>query len=163
MIFHIAKQLMFDLFLLFLFVLVVAAIAAHLRTQHLQTTAEQKLFSSGKIPETLPDGLYHGSADNYSGSWQGKKFDREKSTGINVFKKGDETHDQYAFKTSVGKGVKDDISVIKIDYNIPENPWYLRFVLDEIVETEKDTYLGKLNLQLPFGIHFTLAFFSLKK
>lgn len=135
----------------------------YVRTFFLEMTPNQRLFSSGKVPDPLPDGLHSGSAEGYSGSWQGKKFDRGASTGINLFKLGDKVEERYPFITSVGKGVKDDKDVIKIDYNIPQNPWYLRMILDEIVEVKPDEYLGKLHLRIIPGAPFTLAYFKLSK
>lgn len=148
-------------FIVLLILLVLAA--GYLRTFFLEMTPEQRQFSSGKVPDALPDGLHRGSAKGYSGSWQGKKFDREAKKGINLFKNGDKVAEKYPFKTEVSKGVKDDKDVIKIDYNIPENPFYLRLILDEIVEVKPDEYLGKLHLRVVPGMPFTLAYFSLTK
>lgn len=43
----------------------------------------QRLFLSGKVPHPLPSGLYKGLV-NFRTSWQGKKFDASKSSGINL-------------------------------------------------------------------------------
>lgn len=116
----------------------------------------QKLFLSGKVPNPLPSGLYKGSV-NFKTSWQGKKFDASKSMGINLIS----GKEKYPFKTYVGKGLADNIDVLKIDYNIPQNPFWLRFILDEIVEISSGKYLGKVHINF-FGLPFSLGYFRLE-
>ena len=152
-----------DIFSLFVAVFLTLIAVGFLRTYFLENTDDQKTFSAGKIPTKLPDGLYHGSAAGYNGSWQGKKFNRADKTGINEFKNADKLTERFSFKTYVAKGVRDNQDVIKIDYNIPENPWYLRLILDEIVEVGPDTYLGKLQVRCFPNFYFTFAYFSLEK
>lgn len=53
--------------------------------------------------------------------------------------------------------------VLKIDYAIPANPFWLRFILDEIVETEPGKLLGKVHIHLLPDLNFTLGFFTLEK
>jgi len=134
------------------------------RTWQLEHSNEQKVFAAGSVTNT-PDGLYKGSVHGYSGSWQGKKFDAAHSRGINMFAgSGDTKVEKYAFTTSLGKGARDTaLDVIKIEYDIPENPWWLRPILDEIVETSPGHYLGKLQVRIIPGYPFTLAFFELSQ
>ena len=125
--------------------------------------SNQILFTNGLVPDPLPNGSYRGIAGN-AGDWLGKSFDSETSTGINDFREGDTTVQRFAFKTYVGKGVQDsDKDVLKIDYNLPENPIYLRVLLDEIVEVSPGKYLGKLHLRLIPFIPFVLGYFELEK
>lgn len=133
------------------------------RTWQLEHSENQKLFSKGSA-HNKPNGFYRGSVAGYAGSWQGKKFDAEKSKGINVFKRATTTKEAYPFATSVGKGVQNTgLDVIKIDYDTPENPFWMHPILDEIVETSPGNYLGKLHVRIIPGYPFTLAFFELKK
>ncbi len=121
---------------------------------------DQKVFLSGKIPNPLPDGFYKGSLRKLKTSWQGKKFDAKNSTGINLIS-GKEL---YPFKTYIAKGLADkNLDVLKIDYDIPGNPFWLRFILDEIVETSPNHCLGKVHIKLIPGLPITLGFFQLEK
>ena len=135
------------------------------RTWQMEHSPRQALFEKGIIPNPLPDGMYQGSVPGHTFSWLGKKFNAADSTGINVFSDamGGQTT-KYPFKTSVGKGVHDaNLDVLKIDYNIPDNPLWLRLVLDEVVQTGPDQYLGKLQFRIIPGYPFTLSYFELKK
>src|SRR5687767_7092086 len=117
-----------------------------LRTRKTQTSANQARFTAGKLPSPAPDGFYQGQVTGYNGPWQGKQFDAATQTGINIFATGDTTtEERYPFVTYVGKGLRDpSTDVLKIDYAKANNPWWVKFVLDEIVETEPGHYLGKI-------------------
>ena len=128
------------------------------RTWQIQNSLNQKLFLNGKNPDK-PNGLYKGSV-NFKTSWEGKKFDASSSAGINIIG----GKEKYPFKTYTGKGIRDkNLDVLKIDYNIPQNPLWLRFILDEIVEVDKDKYLGKVHLNLIPGLPLSLGYFRLEK
>lgn len=123
-------------------------------------SSNQKLFLSGKVPNPKPNGFYRGSLKRLKTPWQGKKFDEGTSTGINLIN-GKEV---YPFKTYVGKGLKDkNLNVLKIDYNTPENPFWVRLILDEIVQISPNKYLGKVHLKIIPGLPFTLGYFNLEK
>jgi hypothetical protein len=68
----------------------------------------------------------------------------------------------FPFKTSIQKGLKDNITVLRLDYNIPKNPLIVRKVVDELVEVGKDSYLGKAHIHEDNSFR-TVAFFSLDK
>lgn len=126
----------------------------------MDTLTNQKLFISGKVPSPKPNGFYKGYLVGPKTFWQGKKFDSVSSTGINLIR-GKEV---YPFKTYVGKGLKDkDLDVLKIDYNIPRNPFWVRFILDEIVQIGVNKYLGKVHLKIIPGFPLTLGYFRLEK
>lgn len=154
---------MFYLILLTLVFLIITIflIFGLFRTIKIQTSPNQMLFLSGHIPKPLPDGLYKGSVAGYKISWKGKRFDSKNQKGINIFNTNEE---KYPFKTYIGKGIRDtSLDVYKIDYNIPQNPLWLRFILDEIVGVEKGKYLGKVHINLIPGIPITLGYFRLEK
>jgi hypothetical protein len=131
------------------------------RTYTTQHSPLQEKFLKGKA--SSPQGFLKGSV-NAKTNWLGKKFNKEEATGINVFAKDETQEERYKFKTYVAKGLADpSIEVLKIDYNIPGNPFWLRLILDEIVETEPGKYLGKLHLRLLPRLSFALGFFSLRK
>lgn len=128
-----------------------------IRIWQVQNSPNQKLFISGKVPNPLPNGLYKGSV-SFKTSWQGKKFDATSSTGLNLI----DDKEKYPFKTYTGKGLQDkNLDVLKIDYNIPQNPFWLKFILDEIVETSPGKYLGKVHINF-FGFPFSVGYFRLK-
>ncbi len=153
---------MFNLALLVIvFVLITCIlIFGAFRTWKIQNSPYRKLFLSGRIPNPKPDGFYKGSIEGLKTSWQGKKFDVSFSTGVNLFN----NKEIYPFKTYVGKGLQDNKqNVLRIDYNISKNPFWLRFILDEIVEIEPNQYLGKVHLKIIPRLPFSLGYFRLKK
>ncbi len=134
------------------------------RTIVVQTAPGQKLFLNGKIPAKAPDGTYHGSVKNLKTSWIGKAFNPKDASGINNFKEQGGIVKKYPFKTYVGRGIQDKgKDVLKIDYNIPGNPLWLRFILDEVVETKPNKLLGKLHIRILPGLAFSLGYFNLEK
>ncbi len=156
---------MFTFFLkIIFFLLVIGVLCGIYRTIQIGKSETEKRFLTGKIPKTLPDGLYSGTAEGYSGSWMGKNFKSAEQKGINLFKKGDVIAEKYPFRTSVTAGIRNpDLRVIAINYDLPENPFWLRPVLDEIVEVAPGEFLGKLHYRLLTLYPFSLGFFRLKK
>jgi len=134
------------------------------QTIKVQSATEQHVFLAGKIPTKAPDGIYKGSVKNVKTNWIGKKFHAKDSTGINNFREGDKTVEKYPFRTYVAKGIQDtNKDVLKIDYNIASNPLWLRFILDEVVETQPNKLLGKVHIHLLPGIAFSMGYFMLEK
>ena len=120
------------------------------------------LFRRGSIPLQLPEGDYKGSVTGYGGDWIGKTFDPQHAAGKNLFRSPGGVEQRYPFKTAVGRGLADPITVVKIDYDIVGNPLWLRSILDEIVEVGPNHYLGKIHLRLG-PMHVTVGYFELKK
>lgn len=133
------------------------------RSMQVQSSGNQKIFSEGKVPQILPDGFYKGSVGDFATPWLGKKFDRAASTGINVFLENGKIKEAFPFKTYIGKGLQDkNLSVIKIDYSKSE-PWWVRFVIDEIVEIKPNVFLGKVHIIFIPGLPFTIGYFRLEQ
>ena len=122
----------------------------------------QSVFVRGSIPRQLPDGDYKGSVAGYSGDWIGKTFDARTATGKNLMKTPQGVDRLYPFKTRVDRGLSDPVQVIKIDYDIPGNPVWLRSILDEIVEVEPNRFLGKIHVRMG-PIHASVGYFELRK
>lgn len=145
-------------------VLVLAALAlGWYRTYKTQHSPNEKLFLSGTVPSPLPDGFYSGSLAGYRGAWLGKAFVASTQSGINMFATGDNgtPTQKYPFKTYTGKGLRDtSTDVLKIDYAKADNPFWVKFVLDEIVQTEPGNYLGKIYIRL-LGTSFAIGYFHL--
>ena len=146
----------------------------------------QEKFVNGSLPEPPPNGFYTGSAyllGNRRVPWLGKSFESANNKGFNIFtpqgasllkimtplyklfrKNGEGNTDAYYFKTSCGPGFKDmQIETFKLDYASPENPFLIRIILDEIVETAPEEYLGKVHMKVFPGYYATIGFFGLRK
>ena len=144
---------------LLVIVLVVAGVIGYYNYQA-DKMPEHAEFAKGTVPAQMPDGPYNGSATVNIGTWRGKQFDRAAKTGINRFSDGN----SYEFTTYVGKGLRDpNEEVVKIDYNQPSNPWWLRLVTDEIVQVGPNEFLGKIHISPLPGVTVTYGYFRLKK
>ncbi len=129
------------------------------KTQH---SSYQSMFLKGALPSPAPDGFFPGKSligDGMPGNWQGKIFDAKTNSGWNKFHDGN----RYMFATRIDHGLWDtQLAVFKLDYNNSTNPWYLRFLEDELVQTSPGHYLGKLNLKIIPGLPFAIGYFSLE-
>jgi hypothetical protein len=118
--------------------------------------------------------------------WLGKTFDASQQRGDNIFSKDSyplarlfnplyrgfisdspKTYRGFAFRTYAAPGLFDkDRTVLKIDYNLKENPALtVRRVLDELVPLDDHLYLGKAHVR--WWWHRaeewqTVAFFTLR-
>ena len=121
-------------------------------------------FAAGRVPAPPPEGPHRGWAPGYRGPWQGKAFDAGRSAGINLFEDARGRRAAYPFRTYVARGLRDPgQDVLRIDYDLPGNPPWLRRILDEIVEVAPGRYVGKVHLRvLPFA-PFTAAYFELQR
>jgi hypothetical protein len=117
--------------------------------------------------------------------WSGKAFDLSQQRGDNIFTNDSyllarlfnplyrgfttdsaKTYRGFAFRTYTAPGLFDaDRMVLKIDYNLKENPALtVRRVLDELVQLDDDLYLGKAHVRWwwrPKDGWQTIAYFSL--
>lgn len=144
-------------FLLTFFVFILVLLLA--RALYLQSSWHQSVFLAGGKPGRL-EGFHKGSAGGYADGWRGKHFNSRTMTGDNIMRRNGKDKHIYPFKTWEGIGIIDPVRVLKIDYNVPGNPWWLRQLLDELTQTGKKKFTGKLffrPLKLP------LAFFTLEK
>jgi hypothetical protein len=135
------------------------------RTQKVEADPRQKTFAAAAVPDAGIEGLYRGSLQGRQVSWKGKKFKAGDKTGINIFlTREGRTEERYPFRTRLGRGVKDKkLEVLKIDYDLAGNPWWLRRVLDEVVEVAPGELLGKVHLRWVLGMTFTMGYFKLEK
>jgi len=119
--------------------------------------------------------------------WRGKTFRPSQQRGDNIFTKdsyflarlfnplyrgfvadGPETYRGFAFRTYLAPGLVDaDRTVLKIDYDLKENPSLtVRRVLDELVQLDDNLYLGKAHVRWwwrPASDWQTVAYFSLSR
>ncbi len=145
----------------------------------------QQMFVAGRAPNPLPDGFHPGEAHvllDKQTPWLGKSFDAEARIGFNIFTPigarilkiasplyqkfsvNDEGDTRaYYFKTWVGKGQKDaNTDVFKLDYDLPENPFWIRAILDEVVEIAPREYLGKIHVKALPGFWISIGYFGLQ-
>ncbi len=140
-----------------------ALVGGVIRTLMMARGEDQDLFLASTTPAPLPDGFYVGDAGSLSGPWLGKRFDRANSSGINLFSQRGQEREAYPFRTSIEKGLRDThMDVLKIDYDIDGNPFWLRPALDEMVQVQPGLLLGKLHYRLIPGYPFTITFFRLE-
>ena len=140
-------------------------LAGEIRTMQVQSSPQQKIFLEGHIPSPAPKEFYAGSVPGMTDSpWKGKRFDPSHASGINVFVNQGKATAKFPFKTSTGAGARDpQVQVLRIKYNNPENPWWVRIFLDEVVATSPGNLLGKLSLELVPGRPYQITFFELQK
>src|SRR3990167_3901309 len=169
------------LFKFFIILLAIALLLLWLRTFQMKKEPNQQEFLLGKLPNPRPDGFYRGDV-GFKTSWVGKTFNAENLTGINVFEGKKKSFfasifahsfenqtvkiekEKYPFKTYVSNGLFDQhLLVLKIDYNVKSNPFWIKWVLDEIVEVAPNTFLGKAHLRIIPGFPFSVLYFELKR
>jgi hypothetical protein len=153
--------MLLKIILLVLLLAIGAAIAwGMLRTYKIERDARQALFAGGTAKPPAP-GKYAGTAGDYRGPWQGKVL-YENGRGENVFRRETGEELKYPFAYSIGQGVRDkNLEVIVLDYNQPGNPWWLRFIRDEMVATGDNQYLGKVHAYVLPNVYFSLGYFEL--
>ncbi len=114
--------------------------------------------------------------------WLGKRFDAGAATGENVFdmsayRAGERltpsayrawwpedasSYRALRFRTSAAPGRLDPgVEVLRIDYDLPENPPLLRWIVDEVVAVQAGVYLGQAILRRGDG-GMRLAWFTLE-
>jgi hypothetical protein len=172
---------------LFYAAIVIAAIfiLGSLTTLLIERSPYQQTFVAGRAPDPLPEGFHPGEAHvlfDKQTPWLGKSFDAQNQIGFNLFTPlgarvlkvasplyrkfsvNEEGNTRaYYFKTSVGKGQKDaNTDVLKLDYDRPENPFWIRAILDEVVEIAPQQYLGKIHVKVLPGFFISIGYFGLK-
>ena len=150
-----------------------------------QHSSRQQEFLAGYLPTKPPEGFYKGTAHllmDANVPWLGKAFVPAQVNGFNVFtstgynilkfltplykkfsKNAEGTYSAYVFKTYTTKALRDEKQVFVLDYNSKENPFLIRIIVDEIVETKPNEFLGKIHVKIFPGFFITLGYFSLKK
>ena len=95
--------------------------------------------------------------------WRGKSFSAkspDKGEGINrVFR--DRTR-WFRFETEVGKSRAGDFDAVQLDYDLPENPFFIRAIKDEVRRVRPGLFLGQAWLKTGDKTHLAL-WFALEK
>lgn len=139
-------------------------------------------FYSGELLEFRPENTVESIAKlilQFFVPWKGKVFEREKNRGDNIVptavasliqivnknlvgkKEFGGTH-AIPFKTSIENGLLDKGKVLRLNYDLPINPPRIRKIIDELVEIEKNQFLGKAHFVSGKDIR-TVAYFRLTK
>lgn len=153
------------LLLLVAFLVLVALVLGWLRTYKMEHGDLQGQFEKGVANIAALDGDYTGVAHGLKEtSWQGKTLTRANHMGINRFVKNGVPSSNYPFQFFIAKGLRDTaLDVIVLDYNQIGNPWWLKYIVDEMVEVAPQEYLGKVHVKIAPSIIFTLGYFTLSK
>jgi hypothetical protein len=132
------------------------------RNWQTENDPREKLFLAGSVPTQKPDGFHERNMPNYTGTWQGKKFDSANGRGVNIFKENGALVVRYMFRTGAVKSLSErSKEVYEINYDLPENPLWLRFLVDEIVENQDGTFTGKIHVKV-LWMKYAVGWFSLK-
>ena len=141
-------------------VLVLALAYGFYRTWKTGSLEDYDRFQQGMVPSVMPEGLWKGTALGLGEvSWKGKKFFKS-GTGINLI--GEE--EKFPFLFSRAASITDSSKeVIRLDYNQPENPFWLRVIVDEMVSTAENQFLGIVYIKVIPGVPFRMGCFTLTK
>lgn len=129
-------------------------------------TQEAKAFLGGSLPSPELDGTFGGNKFTGLGEdWLGKHFFAATDSGINNFKSktnSQNTEQRFTFTTRPAPGLRNKHQqVLQLDYNVTGNPWWLRHIRDEIVQTAPGQYTGKIHVKVWFMVvtigHFQLS------
>ncbi len=112
--------------------------------------------------------------------WKGKFFYSEKQVGDNILPSylinylrfrfndynstpsPDKLFHAFPFATYVMNGVQDTIAVMRLSYDLPQNPPFVRKISDELVQLSDGSYLGKGFIQ-ERAVNRLFCYFRLKK
>ena len=145
---------------IFLLIVVLALAYGFYRTWKTGSSEDYDRFQQGMVPEAMPEGLWKGAALGLGEvSWKGKKFSTS-GTGINLI--GEE--EKFPFLFSRAASITDSSKeVIRLDYNQRENPFWLRFIVDEMVSTGENQFLGIVYINVIPRLPFRMGYFTLTK
>ncbi len=138
----------------------------------------ERLYTSAQVPELesvhgdlrgrmLATTVLKGAAAKWVGRWAsssrfpwlGKSFqprDSERGEGIN--RVVSDRVRLYRFETFIGRSRAGDFDALQLDYDLPENPFFIRPIKDEIRQLRPGLHLGQAHLQLPKQTHLILYF-----
>lgn len=154
-----------------------------LQQQYIQGTTPKNLegFYKGTLEQFTPGTLLECVGfliTRFWIPWYGKNFNNSKGFNIistylllpinllfgsnPILKKYSNKIEAFPFKTKITQGLRDKVRVLQLDYDVAENPLFIRKIVDELVCIGKDTYLGKAFVK-DNGKLRLVAFFKLKK
>lgn len=140
-------------------------------------------FYKGTLVGLLPQNFFEFLAlllSKFYIPWKGKYFYADTKTGNNllpfsiqpvvavkygkesILKKDREGFHAFTFKTSSEKGLENNLQVLRLNYNISENPEFVREVVDELICVGSKEYLGKAYFKKNESVRL-IAYFRLQK
>jgi hypothetical protein len=91
--------------------------------------------------------------------WRGKTFrPRDATAGEGINRVVSNSFELYRFETSVGRSRAGDFDAVQLDYDLPENPFFIRAIKDEIREIAPGLWLGQAYAELRGTPHLVLYF-----
>jgi hypothetical protein len=91
--------------------------------------------------------------------WRGKSFyGAEADHGHGINRVASDRLELFRFRTFVGPSLDDGADAVRLDYDHPGNPFFIRPIADEIREISERTYLGQAWLVLGDTKRFVLWF-----
>jgi len=103
-------------------------------------------------------------ASTSSFPWRGKSFQplsEDRGEGIN--RVVSDRFRLYRFETFIGKSRAGDFDAVQLDYDLPENPFFIRPIKDEIRELGPGLYLGQAWLAIGSRGPLLALYFALEK
>jgi hypothetical protein len=93
--------------------------------------------------------------------WRGKSFSpRSAARGEGINRVISDRFRLYRFETFVGGSRAGDFDAVQLDYDLPENPFFIRVIKDEIRQLGPGLYLGQAWLNVGkapvLGLYFAL-------
>src|SRR5438477_11377735 len=87
----------------------------------------QAVFDRADVPDPLPNGSYRGSVQGYerlAAAWYGKRFEAAAGAGTNLVRgAGGNIQEKAPYRTYPDRSLQDpEREVLRVDYNIPQNP-----------------------------------------
>ncbi len=150
---------------LLLVLVLVPIVIASIRSYITSHSPYQEVFLSGFLPSKALSGRYKGTILTSLGTttWVGKEISAKDKGGINIFQTATGTIKRYPFRLLEVSSVENSKKkIVRLDYGLPENPFWMRFVHDEMVETKPGIFLGKMFISVVRPLSFGVGFFQLE-
>lgn len=124
----------------------------------LQGDLRGRMLATTVLPRTI-DQIPRAFARSSVFPWRGKSFTpmgSDRGEGINrVFT---DRFKKYRFETSIGPSHAGNFDALHLDYDLPENPFFIRAIADELRQLRPGLYLGQAYLRTSKGAKLVLYF-----
>ena len=91
--------------------------------------------------------------------WRGKTFDpADEQHGFGINRVFTDRLKLFRFATSIGPSKAGPFDALQLDYDLPENPWFIRRIEDEIRELSPGLWLGQAYFRTRAAAHLVLFF-----
>ncbi|MFQ6026390.1 MAG: hypothetical protein ACE5Q6_02620 [Dehalococcoidia bacterium] len=96
--------------------------------------------------------------------WRGKTFEtsgENEGRGINRFKIGPFRFLRYPCATRITAPLVGPTDAFRLDYDVPENPWFVRRLKDDVRKIDNGLFLGSFNIRFSGKVRL-IAYFLLQ-